>query len=29
VWAPGLGVDARYAAAEKTSGFVPEWRVTC
>jgi tRNA(Ile)-lysidine synthase len=29
VWAPGLGVDARYAAAEKTSGFIPEWRVTC
>ena len=29
VWAPGLGVDARYAAAEKTSGWVPEWRVTC
>ena len=29
VWAPGLGVDARYAAPEKTSGFVPEWRVTC
>lgn len=29
VWAPGLGVDARFAAAEKTSGWVPEWRVSC
>ena len=29
VWAPGLGVDARYAAAEKSSGWVPEWRVSC
>ena len=29
VWVPGIGVDARYAAAEKTSGWVPEWRVTC
>jgi tRNA(Ile)-lysidine synthase len=29
VWAPGLGVDARYSATEKTSGWVPEWRVTC
>jgi len=29
VWAPGLGVDSRYAAAEKTSGWVPEWRVSC
>ena len=29
VWAPGLGVDVCYRAAEKTSGFVPEWRVTC
>ena len=29
VWAPGLGVDARYKASQKTSGFVPEWRLTC
>ena len=29
VWAPGLGVDRRYAAPEKTSGWVPEWRVSC
>jgi tRNA(Ile)-lysidine synthase len=29
VWAPGLGVDARYAAPEKTSGWVPEWRLSC
>lgn len=29
VWVPGLGVDSRYAAAEKTSGWVPEWRVSC
>jgi len=29
VWAPGLGVDARFAAPEKTSGWVPEWRVSC
>jgi tRNA(Ile)-lysidine synthase len=29
VWAPGLGVDARYVAAEKRSGWVPEWRLTC
>ena len=29
VWAPGLGVDARYAAPQKTSGWVPEWRVSC
>ena len=29
VWAPGLGVDARYQASQKTSGFVPEWRVSC
>ena len=29
VWAPGLGVDARYQASQKTSGFVPEWRLTC
>lgn len=29
VWAPGLGVDARYAAAEKAAGWIPEWRLTC
>ena len=29
VWAPGLGVDARYAAAQKRAGWVPEWRLTC
>jgi tRNA(Ile)-lysidine synthase len=26
VWAPGLGIDVRYAAATSASGFVPEWR---
>jgi len=29
VWAPGLGVDARYRAAQKRPGWVPEWRLTC
>ena len=29
VWAPGLGVDARYAAAQRHNGWVPEWRLTC
>ena len=29
VWAPGLGVDQRYQSAEKTSGWVPEWCVSC
>ena len=29
VWAPGLGVDARYRAAQKRAGWVPEWRLTC
>ena len=29
VWAPGLGVDARYAAGGKSAGWVPEWRLTC
>jgi len=29
VWAPGLGVDARYTAARKRAGWVPEWRLTC
>ncbi|MDQ5848501.1 MAG: tRNA lysidine(34) synthetase TilS [Pseudomonadota bacterium] len=26
VWAPGLGVDARYQASGATSGWLPEWR---
>jgi len=26
VWVPGLGVDARYQAAESASGVLPEWR---
>lgn len=26
VWVPGLGVDARYRAAENASGVLPEWR---
>jgi tRNA(Ile)-lysidine synthase len=26
VWAPRLGVDARYRAAAKARGLVPEWR---
>ena len=29
VWAPGLGIDARYRSAEKRAGFIPEWRLTC
>ena len=29
VWAPGLGVDARFAAAEQAAGWIPEWRLTC
>ena len=29
VWAPGLGIDWRYAAAGKHTGWMPEWRVTC
>jgi tRNA(Ile)-lysidine synthase len=29
VWAPGLGVDARFAAAGKAAGWIPEWRLTC
>lgn len=29
VWAPGLGIDARYQASQKTSGYVPEWRLSC
>ena len=26
VWAPGLGIDARYQATADTIGVVPEWR---
>ncbi|MBC7802429.1 MAG: tRNA lysidine(34) synthetase TilS [Candidatus Parcubacteria bacterium] len=26
VWAPGLGVDAKYLSAARASGFVPDWR---
>jgi tRNA(Ile)-lysidine synthase len=26
VWAPGLGIDARYQAAARAAGLVPEWR---
>jgi tRNA(Ile)-lysidine synthase len=29
VWAPGLGVDARYQSARASAGWVPEWRLTC
>ena len=29
VWAPGLGIDSRYRAAQNRAGWVPEWRVTC
>jgi tRNA(Ile)-lysidine synthase len=29
VWAPGVGIDCRYAAPGKRIGWVPEWRVTC
>jgi tRNA(Ile)-lysidine synthase len=29
VWAPGLGIDARYRSARNRAGWVPEWRVTC
>ncbi len=29
VWVPGLGIDCAYAAGEKRTGWVPEWRVTC
>ena len=29
VWAPGLGVDARYMAGQESAGWVPEWRLTC
>jgi tRNA(Ile)-lysidine synthase len=26
VWAPGLGVDARYQAKKRASGWLPEWK---
>jgi tRNA(Ile)-lysidine synthase len=26
VWVPGVGVDIRYRAAPKSSGWLPEWR---
>lgn len=26
VWVPGIGVDARYQAAARTRGMIPEWR---
>ena len=29
VWAPGLGIDARFKSLPKSSGFIPEWRLTC
>ena len=29
VWAPGLGVDARYQSPRASAGWVPEWRLTC
>jgi len=29
VWVPGIGVDCAYAAGDKRTGWVPEWRVTC
>jgi len=29
VWAPGLGIDARFQSPPKSSGFIPEWRLTC
>jgi len=29
VWAPGLGVDVRFQSAKNSSGWVPEWRVSC
>jgi tRNA(Ile)-lysidine synthase len=25
VWAPGLGVDAKYLSADRAPGFVPDW----
>jgi len=29
VWAPGLGIDARFKSPPTSSGFIPEWRLTC
>ena len=29
VWVPGLGIDARFQSPPKSSGFIPEWRLTC
>ena len=29
VWAPGLGIDARFKSPPKSAGFIPEWRLTC
>jgi tRNA(Ile)-lysidine synthase len=29
VWAPGLGVDARYRSPKNVAGWMPEWRVSC
>jgi len=26
VWAPGLGVDARYQAGQRDIGWLPRWR---
>jgi tRNA(Ile)-lysidine synthase len=28
VWAPGLGIDARYQAKDARTGWLPEWRST-
>ena len=28
VWAPGLGIDARFQAAGTAQGLLPEWRRT-
>ena len=27
VWAPGLGVDAKFASAGGEAGIVPDWRI--
>jgi tRNA(Ile)-lysidine synthase len=29
VWVPGIGVDERYKSGPKSSGWVPEWRLSC
>jgi tRNA(Ile)-lysidine synthase len=29
VWAPGLGIDARFKSPPRSAGFIPEWRLTC